>query len=169
MTREEFARLGSIINSTMGKSSFLANQDVEDTFWNFCLRYPYDVCRKAVLDIIENEAYDPEGHRVPLSLYIVERKIEREHRILKAQEKKHDDTKVCPNCGNNGYIIVKYPAGAEYFHACSCSIGRDKYPWYFMTPEQRRNSGDEGNRRSWASYDAYRAPDEYHRAVKYGE
>lgn len=168
MIRDEFVRLEGIINATMGKTSFLANQDLEDTFYNFCIQYPYDLVRNSVIDLIEHEAYDTEGHRVPLSIYQIENKVKREDRILKAQEKKRDNTKVCPNCKNDGYIIAKYPAGAEYFQACTCSIGREKYPWYFMTTAERMQNGDEGNRRSWGSYESFKAPEDYHRQVKYG-
>jgi len=169
MTKDEFIRLENIINST-AKVTFLANQDIEDTFFNFCINYTYDVCRKAVIDLIENEAVDSEGRRVPLSLYNVERKIEREARIRKDLEKQQQQTdRVCPNCGNKGYIITAYPAGAEYFRACSCSIGREKYPWFFMNWAQLQETGDEGSRRSWGSYEHFRAPEEYHRQAKYGK
>lgn len=168
MTIDEFKRLKSIIDTTMGKASFLQNQDIEDTFWNFCLRYPYDICRKAILDLIENEAYDTEGRKVPLSLYMIERKIEREDQIRKAQEKKTGTTKICPNCQNRGYILVTYPTKVEYFRACSCQTGREKYPWFFMGPAERQGTMDEGCRRSWASYDSFRAQEKVHRTAKYG-
>ena len=167
MTKDEFVRLEGIINTTMGKASFLQNQDIEDTFFNFCVRYPYDLSRKAILDLIENEAYDTEGRRVPLSLYQIERKIEREWEIRKAQERKPEE-RTCPNCKNQGYILITYPTKVDYFRACSCSIGREKYPWYFMGPAERQSTMDEGSRRSWASYDSFRAPEEFHRQAKYG-
>lgn len=169
MTRDELTRLESIIDSNMGKASFLANKDIEDTFYNFCLNYPYELCRKAIIDLIENEEYNPEGRRVPLSLYIVERKIEREYRIRKERETRQDTGRICPNCGNRGYILMPARNGADYMKPCSCSIGREKYPWGGKTLTQLQDEGDEGTRRSWASVERYRAPEEYHRAVKYGE
>ena len=91
MTRDEFGKLCKIVNDTMGKMSFLINEDIQDTFWNFCVPYPYEVAKKAVIDMIEREAYDTEGRRVPLSLYLVERKIERESEIRRAQEQKKQE------------------------------------------------------------------------------
>lgn len=172
MTREEFGKLSKIINDTMGKLSFLVNEDLQDTFWNFCVPYPYDVAKKAVIDLIEREAYDTEGRRVPLSLYLVERKIEREQVFRRSQEQKRQEQeqqRTCPNCGNRGYIMTRYPTGVEYFRACGCKVGREKYPWFFKTDADRQNDGDEGARRSWAAYEAFRAPVEFHRQEKYGK
>lgn len=171
MTRAEFTRLEDIINTNLGKASFLANRDIEDTFWNFCVTYGYETCRKAIIDLIENEEYNPEGRRVPLSLYIVERKIERESRLQRERENRKEDAnaRICPNCGNRGYILMPAQNGADYMKPCSCSVGREKYPWAGKSLTELQDEGDEGTRRSWASYERYRAPEEYHRTVKYGE
>ena len=170
MTRAEFTRLEDIINTNLGKASFLANPDIQDTFWNFCVAYGFEVCKKAIIDLIENEEFNPEGRRVPLSLYIVERKIEREARLLKEQEKQANPSeRICPNCGNTGFFLKPAKEAAEFFNACGCPIGREKYPWFFMTPAELMESGDEGTRRSWNSYEHYKAPKEYIRKAKYGE
>lgn len=169
MTRDEFGKLSKIVNDTMGKMSFLVNEDILDRFWNFCVPYPYDVAKKAVIDLIEREAYDTEGRRVPLSLYLVERKIEREQQIRKAQEqKKQEQQRVCPNCGNRGYLLITYRNLYDYVRPCGCSIGRERFKSWFMTEAERQNEGDEGFRRSWASYESFRAPEEEHRKAKYG-
>lgn len=168
MTRDEFIRLEAIIKNNAGPNSFLANPDTEDRFYNICVPVPFDAAKDAIIDLIENEAYSTDGKRMPLDLYRVRHKIEREVQIRREQSKK-PDAKVCPNCQGRGWMMVTYSGIYDTLIPCRCEVGRERYPSLLMDDAARETTGDEGARRSWQSYRRFRAPEDFIRKIKYGE
>lgn len=123
MTSSEFTRLKSIIQSSY-RAAWLDQPDLAERFFNFCNQYPYEICKSAVVALIEYGNDD-----LPVTMQVIETRIEREARNQKMS--KEAPKEECQYCHDRGYILKTYPTGRDYFRACGCAIGRQKYPWWF--------------------------------------
>lgn len=123
MNANEFTRLKSIIKSSY-RAQWLDQPDIEQRFFNFCNQYDYETCKNAVMALIEYGNDD-----LPVTMQTIELRIERESR--KQKKPKVQPKEECQYCHNTGYILRTFPTGRDYFRACSCPIGREKYPWWF--------------------------------------
>ena len=163
MTHDDFKRLVSIVKSSY-RAQWTENPDVLNAFFNFCLQFDYDTCKTAIIDLIENGADD----NAPVTLNVIERKIEREAQIRK-KPVTESQGRVCPNCKGQGYILKTYPTGVDYLQPCNCAVGREKYPSYFWTPEEEKAYWDDQQRHGISKPHYMTAPAEAHRQEKYDE
>ena len=163
MTKNDFMRLVSIVKSTY-RAQWTDNQDVLNVFFNFCNQFDYDTCKAAIIDLIENGADDG----VPVTLNVIERKIEREASIRRRPDTQKPQ-KVCPNCKGLGYTLKTYPTGVDYLTPCPCPVGREKYQSYFWSEEDEQEYWDDQQRHGKTKPQYMTAPAEAHRQAKYDE
>ena len=163
MTGNDFQRLKSIIRSSY-RATWLDQTDVEQAFYNFCLQFDYDTCKTAIIDLIENGADD----NAPVTLNVIERKIEREASIRK-KPVSQQTKRVCPVCKGMGYTLKTYPTGVDYLTPCSCAVGREMYPSYFWDAEKEQEYWDDQQRHGISKPYYMTAPPDVHRDAKYNE
>lgn len=163
MTQNEFTRLMSIVKSGY-RSSWMDNDEIVTAFYNFCLQFDFDTCKTAIIDLIEYGNGDQ-----PVTMAVIERKIEREAQIRKKRKPDAQGGRECPVCHGKGYTMKTYPTGVDYVRPCECAVGRDMFPSYFWTADDEEEYWSDQQRHGISRPQYMRAPYEEHRNAKYDE
>ena len=126
------AEFGEIVKKLYGAYGILSERDQQVVWFEQLRNIDYSEVEEAVNDWIRYNAYKPsiadivEGAKRIRSVRQTEKNF-RQMRLVK-----------CPICGDTGLVVKETPRGGFVGSPCtSCNLGRERYPWYFMSEEDK--------------------------------
>lgn len=131
-----------IIGRMYGAYGMLADQESQRVWYEQLKEFDFADIRTAVDD------YTRYNSRRPTIADIIEG-TRRVRRTRQAQANIHQERLVrCPYCNDTGLVTKITPTGIRVGHPCeSCPRGRENYPWYFMSDDERETALKEAEKR----------------------
>lgn len=134
MIAAEFSGIQRVLQ---GKYKLCQSQE-EAREWYMLLRgYEFDDVREALDDWIVNDGFTP----APVNI------LQRTKDIIRWREEaavapqisaSNVRTVLCPECQDTGLVTWISPTGVRLGHPCkACPEGRKRFPWEFLTPEEK--------------------------------
>lgn len=159
MIANEFKMIIEKLMSVYRGQNFLQTETEQRTWYGQLQKFDFQDVDKAVNDWISYNKWPP----TPSDILTQARRYQ-EGRKQAAFESNFRQEKLvhCPHCNDRGLIVTVSPSGIYNGRPCTfCPKGREKYPWYFLTDEEKEASIQEEERQGRRPpRDVYETPEE---------
>ena len=170
MTTECFNKVLRTLRANWAYAKFVDDEISQSVLFNSLGRFDDETITNALATLIQTWSDVGDGRYLQMTDVI--RAVERESEIKREAQKDKDMERLvrCPKCKDLGYTVIIYPEtrAAEGMTPCDCPIGREKFPWFFLTEDEERMIREDQKKRGQNPPKAHRAPDAYRMWYCYG-
>ena len=163
MIAKEFDVIQRILSSRYK----LCDDSIESYRWYEALKaYDLSVVKEAVNDWIVNDQWKPDVINI----------VDRCNDVLRWRQKAREaedpnmKTVACPECRDTGLVVKTSPTGIRIGSPCQkCKLGRSRYPWEFLSDEQKRAFNEREIKAGRAVVKEHTAPKDFYEWYVYGK
>lgn len=124
MTEQELIDIEEILQANFQFLDF-SNDVLHDLWFDSLKKYDVIEVKAGVKAYIENESKTPTMNDILEYIRPIRKKNIEEHehnlQVLWANSVR------CPDCNDNGYVIILYPSGYEKLKPCDCEVGHHMF------------------------------------------